>query len=120
MVRIVDGDTLHISIDGHDETVRLYGINAREVGEPCSTDATARLRELAGQEVRLRADERDRDRYGRLLRYVFTAQGLSVDAEVTAEGLAYAWREDGALRGPIIELEKRAEETHRGCLWQAE
>ena len=34
--------------------------------------------------------------------------GLSVDAEVTAEGLAYAWRADGVLRRPIIELEQRA------------
>ena len=120
VLRIVDGDTLHVSIDGRDETVRLFGINAREVGEPCSAEATARLRELAGQEVRLRADARDRDRYGRLLRYVYTPQGLSVDAEVTAEGLAYAWTADGALRGPIIELERRAQDAHRGCLWQTQ
>jgi micrococcal nuclease len=117
VIRIVDGDTLHVDLAGHDETVRLYGINATEVGQPCSAEATARLHALAGAQVRLLPDARDRDRYGRLLRYVYTPDGRSIDAEIVAEGLAHAWTSDGALRSAIIALEARAQTSHVGCLW---
>ncbi len=117
VVRIVDGDTFHVRLNGKDETVRFYGINATEVGQPCSAEATARTRELVGNEVRLLPDARERDRYGRLLRYVYTPAGLSVDAEMVAEGLAHAWRTDGALRVPMIALEDAAHAGGVGCLW---
>jgi micrococcal nuclease len=118
VLRIVDGDTLHVELGGRDETVRLYGINATERGQPCSDEATQRLHELAGSEVRLRADARDRDRFGRLLRYVYSSSGLSVDAELVDEGLAHAWRTDGELRFAIMALEARASSDRRGCLWR--
>lgn len=116
VIRIVDGDTLHVDLGGRDETVRLYGINAAERGQPCSIEATERLRALAGSTVLLRSDARDRDRYGRLLRYVYSPTGLSIDAELVDEGLAKAWRQDGDLRLPIIELEGMAATAHRGCI----
>jgi endonuclease YncB( thermonuclease family) len=68
--------------------------------------------------VRLLPDARNRDKYGRLLRYVYTPQGLSVDAEMVDEGLAHAWRSDGALRFAIIALEDAAHSRHEGCLWR--
>lgn len=117
VVRIVDGDTLHVDFEGHDESVRLYGIDAREVGQPCAADATARLRTLAGGSVLLRRDARDRDRYGRLLRYVYTPSGESIDAALVREGLAHAWRADGVLRGAIEAVELQAKSSSRGCLW---
>jgi endonuclease YncB( thermonuclease family) len=118
VLRIVDGDTLHVELRGRDETVRLYGTNATERGQPCSDEATRRLHELAGGEVRLRADARERDRFGRLLRYVYSTSGLSIDAEMVDEGLAHAWRSDGDLRFAIIALETRASVDRRGCLWR--
>ena len=117
VIRVVDGDTLHAEIGGRDETIRFYGINATEVGQPCSAEATARLRALAGSEVRLLPDARERDRYDRLLRYVYTVDGRSIDAQLVAEGLAHAWTTDGALRFAIIALETRARDAHEGCLW---
>jgi len=117
VIRIVDGDTLHADIGGRDETIRFYGTNATEVGQPCSAEATARLRALAGTQVRLRPDARERDRYGRLLRYVYTIDGRSIDAQMVAEGFAHAWTMDGALRFAIIALELRAQDAHAGCLW---
>lgn len=118
VVRVVDGDTMHVAIAGKEEVVRFYGINATEVGRPCSAEATARTRQLVGGEVRLLPDARDRDRYGRLLRYVYTPQGLSIDAELVDEGLAYAWRADGALRGAIVAVEDAARLRRAGCLWR--
>ena len=118
VLRIVDGDTLHVEFDGRDESVRLYGIDAAEVGTPCSADATARLRELAGSAVRMRRDARDRDRYMRLLRYVYTSSGESIDATLVREGLARAWRGDGQLERGITLLEDDARSAGRGCLWR--
>jgi endonuclease YncB( thermonuclease family) len=98
--------------------VRFYGIDTRERGEACFDEATRRTRELSGDEVLLVPDERNRDRNGRLLRYVYSPDGLSIDAALVAEGLAYAWRDDGALREELVELEDRAREAEVGCLWR--
>jgi micrococcal nuclease len=118
VLRVVDGDTIHVELNGNDETVRFYGIDTTEEGEPCFFEGKDRTAELVGASVRLLPDARERDRYGRLLRYVYTPEGLSVDAEMVAEGLARAWRADGALRFAIIELEDAAHAAHRGCLWR--
>src|SRR5262245_62243184 len=119
VVRIVDGDTLRALVDGVEKPVRFYGIDTAERGEPCYREATARTRQLAGDEVRLRPDARDRDRSGRLLRYVYTPDGLSIDALLVAEGLAHAWRDDGPLRVPLIALEELARALGKGCLWSS-
>ena len=68
VTRVVDGDTLEL---GNGETVRLVGIDTPEVGE-CGYDAAsaALARLVAGKQVRLGMSDEDRDRYGRLLRYV--------------------------------------------------
>jgi micrococcal nuclease len=117
VIRIVDGDTIHVEIDGTDETVRFYGIDTAERGQPCFAEASDRVRELAGAAVLLRSDVRDQDRYQRLLRYVYTSDGLSIDATLISEGLARAWTDDGALREPMIALEATARATRLGCLW---
>jgi micrococcal nuclease len=118
VVRIIDGDTFVALVDGREETVRFFGTDTPERGDECFADATERLRVLAGAEVRLLPDLRDRDRNGRLLRYVFTPAGLSIDATLIGEGLARAWTRDGALRVPLIELEAQASAARSGCLWR--
>lgn len=117
VVRVVDGDTIRVLMDGVEEPVRFYGIDTTERGDACFKEATDRTRQLVGDEVRLRADARNRDRSKRLLRYVYTDSGVSIDALLVAEGLAYAWREDGAYRSPLIALEDLARGLRRGCLW---
>ncbi len=118
VVHIVDGDTIDVEVDGKEERVRYYGIDTPERGDACFSEATARNAELVGDSVLLLPNARDRDRYGRLLRYVFDAQGNSVDARLIAEGLARAWREDGAYRDQLVSLEDQADAADIGCLWQ--
>ncbi|MDA0352368.1 MAG: thermonuclease family protein [Chloroflexi bacterium] len=118
VAEIVDGDTLHVvAVDGTELTVRLFGVDTPERGEACYAEATARLAALAGSEVLLLPDVRLEDRGGRALRYVFTAEGASIDAALVDEGLAVAWRDDGAYRDQIVALEDTARSAGTGCLW---
>jgi endonuclease YncB( thermonuclease family) len=68
--------------------------------------------------VRLEADARNEDEYGRLLRYVFTNDGVSVDAALVSEGLAEAWRDDGRYVNRLTILETDARQHGTGCLWR--
>jgi endonuclease YncB( thermonuclease family) len=115
--RIIDGDTLDVRSGVTTSRVRLFGIDSAEEGERCYERAKARLAALASGEVRLASDARQRDGFGRELRYVFTPAGRSLDAALVDEGLATAWREDGALRGLLIGIEEAARAETRGCLW---
>lgn len=118
VVEVVDGDTIDVRIGGEPQRIRYYGIDAPEEDEKCYQEATDRNRELVGTTVRLEADARNEDEYGRLLRYVFTNEGISVDAVLVSEGLAEAWREDGRYLGRLMVLETHARENGIGCLWE--
>jgi len=117
VTHIVDGDTIDVEIDGHKERIRYYGIDTPERGDPCFSEATARNDALVDDNVLLLPDARDRDRYGRLLRYVFDKQGRSVDSRLIAEGYAHAWTADGTYRDQLVALEVQTHAAAVGCLW---
>src|SRR2546423_6498820 len=81
VVRVVDGDTIHVRVADRVEKVRYIGVNTPEVHhprkgeEPGGREATAVNRTLVdGRRVRLETDVRPRDRYGRLLAYVWVGE----------------------------------------------
>lgn len=117
VIKVIDGDTLDVRAAQTELRVRLYGVDTPERGDRCFAEATERMRVLADSQVQLVSDERQRDRYDRELRYAFTASGESIDAALIREGLAVAWREDGAQRATLIALEDRARTARTGCLW---
>ena len=97
VTRITDGDTIHVSIGGGDETVRLIGIDTPESVDPRSPvecfgkEASAHLAELLpiGTDVRLVRDVEARDRYGRLLAYVYRQpDDLFVNLAMARDGFA--------------------------------
>lgn len=98
VVRVVDGDTVVVRIGDHEEHVRILNVNAPEdnavtgESECLGPDATAALEELlpTGKSVALAYDEVRRDRYGRLLAKVTTADGTSAATALIAKGLAVA------------------------------
>ena len=77
--RVVDGDTVVLRVHGRDETVRLLGIDTPETVKPGTPvecygpEASSHLKELLprGAVVRVERDVEVRDRYGRLLLYLF-------------------------------------------------
>jgi micrococcal nuclease len=117
VLSVVDGDTLWILWEGRRQRLRYYGVDTPEVGQACHDEAAARNGELAGREVLLSFDDRPRDKYNRLLAYVFTADGRSIDAALVREGFGRAWTRDGRWRDGLKELEKDARAAERGCLW---
>ncbi len=97
VVRVVDGDTIVVRIDGQEEKVRLIGINTPESVDPrkpveCfGKDASKHAAELLpeGTAVRLVRDVEARDRYQRLLAYVYRADdGLFVNLAQVTDGFA--------------------------------
>jgi len=100
---VVDGDTIHVRLpDGGEEKVRLIGIDAPEwtnEREPFGAEAAAHVGKLlpAGKAVWLERDAEARDRYGRLLAYVWLAKPeLGTDARTTM--LNAVLLEDGYAR----------------------
>jgi micrococcal nuclease len=94
VVRVVDGDTIRVTVDGREEAVRYIGIDTPESVRPGSPvgcfakAASAENRRLVGgRRVRLETDVEERDRYGRLLAYVYRGDTF-VNAELVRRGFA--------------------------------
>ncbi len=94
-VRVIDGDTIEVTIEGELESVRYYCIDAPEPGEPGGDPATAANITLTALGVVLKPglDGRDRDVYGRLLRRVYQPDGDWIEALLVEQGHA-DWRDD--------------------------
>lgn len=118
VVKVIDGDTIDVKIDGKTQRIRYYGVDTPERGDRCFREATDRNQHLIGSTVLLLPDARNQDRYERLLRYIFLPDGTSVDATLVAEGFGHAWRQDGRYKGEIVSLEDQARTADRGCLWK--
>ena len=97
VVRVVDGDTVVVELGGQEESVRLLGIDTPESVDPRSPvecfgkEAAARTATLLppGTEVRLVRDVEARDRYDRLLAYVYRLDdGTFINLALVADGFA--------------------------------
>ena len=75
------------------------------------------LRSYWGPSQRVQEGPRLVDRYGRLLRYVYTESGQSIDEALIREGLAVAWTRDGQHRDHLVGLDREARAEGAGCLW---
>jgi len=117
VLRVVDGDTLDVLIAGNKHRVRLFGVDTPERGERCYQEAMDRTLELSGDSVLLEAGPRKEDKYGRLLFYLYTQSGESIDTKLIQEGLATAWTRDGQYRDKLVNEENQARAKGKGCLW---
>ena len=99
VVSVSDGDTITIRMDGNDEKIRLIGVDTPETIKPNSPqecygkEASEHLKKLLnGQEVKVEADpiNQNRDRYNRLLRYVYFNDQL-VNKQIIEQGYGFAY-----------------------------
>lgn len=92
---VYDGDTVAVQMDGRTEKVRMIGVDTPEThkpnspvecGGPEASDFT--IKQLSGAEVRLEADKinQNRDRYDRLLRYIYLKDGTLFNKLLITEG----------------------------------
>ena len=135
VIKVVDGDTFSAKggpasgWEGEEVTVRFIGIDTPETVDPrrpvgCfgkqASNETKSI--LSGKMVILQRDISDKDKYGRLLRYVFLplddGRTLFVDDYLVREGFArvYTYPPDVKYNEQLREAEREARENNRG-LW---
>jgi micrococcal nuclease len=109
--RVADGDTLAILLNGHEEKVRLIGVDTPELHESQklhrdaqrSGQDSAQIQALGrqasdfvktlvrcGDQISLEYDQQQRDKYGRLLAFVWLADGRMRNEVIICEGYAPA------------------------------
>ena len=125
VVRVIDGDTIRVRVQGKEYTVRLIGVDTPETVHPAKTvqhfgaEASAYTKAaLEAKTVTLEADPTGdtRDRYGRLLRYVHLDRE-NFNARLIREGYGHAIRRFRySLKTQFIRLEDSARKAGRG-LW---
>lgn len=120
VTKVVDGDTIDVKINGREEKIRLIGINAPESGDCFGKEATDKAKELLGSKsVELEADptQDERDKYHRLLRYVFV-QDLNFEELMVREGFAkeYTYNKPYKYQALFKSAQGEAQNNKRG-LW---
>ena len=95
VVRVSDGDTFVATVNGRRERIRVIGVDTPESVapiqpvEPYGEEASDFAKQyLDGETVRLAGDAEPRDRYGRMLAYVWLEDGTFWNALLVAEGYA--------------------------------
>ncbi|MFQ5680221.1 MAG: thermonuclease family protein [Gemmatimonadota bacterium] len=124
VTRVIDGDTIEIELGGRRERVRYIGIDTPELGDRRAevrrlavraSEANARL--VKGRRVRLELDVERRDRYGRLLAYVWVGDTLA-NEWLVRRGFAriYTYPPNVRYAERFLAAERAAREEGRG-LW---
>ncbi len=124
VTHVVDGDTLDVRLtSGKTERIRLIGIDTPEQGVCYAATASAAARRLAmSKKVVLRGDRTQdtRDRYGRLLAYVWLPGGKDLGYQLIAGGSAKVYVYDKVFErfSAYRNAEASAKRTTAG-LWKA-
>jgi micrococcal nuclease len=125
VVRVVDGDTIHVRLGERVEKVRYIGVNTPEVHHPRKGEEpggraamTVNRTLVDGRKVRLETDVQARDRYGRLLAYVWVGD-VMVNAELLRRGYAQVMTIPPNVRHQalFVKLQRDARDAERG-LWR--
>jgi len=139
VLRVLDGDTLKVEHKGRPESVRLIGIDAPESrpnkkakkdaqrGEgdlntitSLGKEATRYVKSLVkpGDIIRIEFDKQIRDKYGRLLGYVYLSDGKMLNEEIVKAGYAHmmTYPPNVKYQERFLRAYREARENHRG-LW---
>lgn len=118
VVRVIDGDTINVSIKNMIYTVRYIGIDTPEMNEPMGDQAQAVNNILVGgKNITLFKDVSQTDRFDRLLRYVFV-EDTFVNYELVRLGMASSKRynPDTACQEHFAQAQEQAKNSKSG-IW---
>ena len=129
ILKVVDGDTVDIDINGHTERLRLIGVNTPETKHPTKPiecfgpEASAYMTQLLpkGTTVRIERDVEARDRYGRMLLYLYLgSDDLFINLELVARGYGtpMSIEPNTFHRNDFVRAAAQAEAANVG-LWKA-
>lgn len=130
VVRTVDGDTIVISVDGENQTVRLIGVDTPETvhpqkpvecfGREASAFTKAVVTEAGEVALELDTSQGVQDRYGRRLGYIILPDGRNLNALIIYEGYGYEYTYGTPYeyQAEFKLAQKLAKEAKRG-LWGA-
>lgn len=128
VLKVVDGDTIHISYNGKDEKVRFIGLDTPETKDPrkpiqCfGREATAKMTEFVeNKNVRLEFDKTqgERDKYGRILAFVYNEDNKNLAYEMIRQGYGneYTYNSNPyKYQNEFKEAARKAREENKG-LW---
>lgn len=100
VTRFDDGDTIEVDMNGQKEKIRMIGVDTPETKDPrknvqCFGKAASEFTKnlIGSSKLRLESDSlsSNRDRYNRLLRYVYLTDGRLVNLELIAQGYGFAY-----------------------------
>src|SRR3972149_8212999 len=122
--RVIDGDTIVVETAGKHEKVRLIGVDTPETVHPSKPveyfgkEASEFTRKkVEGKRVRLEYDWQSRDKYRRLLAYVYIEDGTFLNAEIIRQGYGFAYtRFPFKYLKDFRQYEREARGNNRG-LW---
>ena len=127
--RVIDGDTIELD---DKQKVRYIGIDTPELHDPkkpvqCFAKEAMEVNKklVEGKQVRLEKDVSEKDKYGRLLRFVYlndnpaTSSGIFVNDYLVRQGFAFAatFPPDVKFSQQFLEAEREARQNNRG-LWK--
>lgn len=126
VLKVDDGDTITVNMNGTSEKIRLIGVDTPETKDPrkavqCFGKRASEFtyKQISNKRVRLEADElnTNRDRYNRLLRYVYLTNGTLLNAEIIKQGYGFAYISfPFTKKEEFKQLENYARENKKG-LW---
>lgn len=128
VTHVVDGDTIDVNMNGTTERIRMIGVDTPETKKPDSPvqcygpEASEFAKKtLTGKSVRLDADPLDdnRDRYGRLLRYVYLQDGTLFEEALITKGYAFAYLSFPFSKKAEFAKWQSAAQTAKVGLWAA-
>jgi micrococcal nuclease len=140
VVRVVDGDTIRVNYQGQEQAVRLIGIDTPEsrANKKAKKDAersgedvraiTALGKEAAkhtrslvkkGDQVLLEFDVQKRDKYKRLLAYVWLSDGRMLNEQIVKDGYAsvMTYPPNVKYQDRFVAAYREARESRRGLWW---
>jgi micrococcal nuclease len=128
VTHVVDGDTIHIrDSDSHETIIRLLGIDAPEMHDPTTgkpahwaENATRYLRaRTEGKTVSLKLEPIEtRDKYDRLLAYIYLGDSDCINMDLVRDGEAYADRRFKHSYRPQFEQAENEARTKKRGLWK--